>query len=275
MALTAAQLAAREGKITASFAPQLMAGDLPAIHNKWLELIGDPSWQPEDMTNNWPVYHGTVMEPHVIDWHERLTGVPLTRRGEVVVHPHRPNVCATLDCYRAFDQCVIDAKCPGAWMKLDDILAYYQPQLIVQRGCVECINASLLISHGGAAPHEYAITIDPDYEAKVWQRVDQFWRCVEMMIPPVETMALQPLTAPEEWRTVDLSRDGEINLHNWAPEMVLQLVTWNETRDNAVAHEFAREQIKALLPENVGVLRGAGLIVKRNRARAVSIKRDE
>lgn len=273
MGLTAAQLAAREGKITASFAPQLMAGDIPAIHNKWLELIGDPSWQPEDLSDNWPVQFGSFIEGFALDWHERRTQYALTRRGEVVQHPILPHVACTLDGFREFDQCAIDCKCVGHWRKLDEVLAFYQPQLILQRACVRSINCALLIVHGGAAPVEYSVTIDPDYEVMVWQRIDQFWRCVQLLIPPVEGMKLPPLTPPEQWRTIDLDQPDQLVAYNWAPDMKLQLGTWDATHDAAQRNETARDEIKKLLPEDAGKLSCGGLTVTRNRARAVSIKR--
>lgn len=269
MPLTEAQRAARAGKITASFLPNLMAGDAPAIYRKWLELIGDPDWQPEDMSNNWPAYHGSIMEPHVIDWHERLHGHALTRRGEVVNHPTRPYVAATLDAFRAFDQCVIDCKCPGAWMRLDDIIAHYTPQMIVQRACVGCAHAALLISHGGATPAEFAITIDPDYETTVWQRLEQFWQCVQELREPVE---LPPAPPPPPWRTVDLAQADPANA-NWAPAMAAHMLTWDATHDQAAINAAAREEIKALLPDDVGRVRLHNILITRARNRAVHIKR--
>jgi hypothetical protein len=274
MALTAEQLARREGKITASFLPQLMAGDREAIHQKWLELVGDPNWQPEDLSNNRPVQFGSFIETFALDWHERKTQCELTRRGEVVDHPTRPYVCATLDAYRAADRCVIDAKANGAWMRLDEVLAFYTPQLLVQKGCVQSDNASLLIVHGGGEPTEYPITIDPEYERTVWERIDQFWQCVEMMMPPVETMKLQPLTPPEQWRSFDLDQEDQLAAcNNWAPDMMDQLAVWSQTSQQAKDNEAACKLIKQLLPEDCGKVTWAGLIVQRNRARAVSIKR--
>jgi hypothetical protein len=273
MALSAEQLRLREGKVTASFAPPLMAGDIEDIHRKWLELIGDPSWQPEDLSNNWPVQFGSFIETFALDWHERKTQCALTRRGEVTDHPTRSYVCATLDAYRAADRCVIDAKTNGKWMKLDDVLAYYTPQMVVQKGCVQSDNASLLIVHGGAEPHEYALTIDPEYERTVWERIDQFWQCVQTMTPPVEVMKLQPLTPPEQWRSINLDDVEQLAGCNWGPDMMDQLLTWTQTHEQAKLNETAREQIKRLLPEDCGKVTWAGLVVSRNRARAVSIKR--
>lgn len=259
----------REGKFTASFAPNLMAGDADEIFDKYLELIGDPEWRPKDLSKDWPPSWGAYGEPFILDWHQRKTEHEITRRGEFVSHPHDPRVGCTLDGYRPFDDSVIDSKVCSAWIPVDEILAYYTPQLIVQRGCVECQRAALLLVHGSAEPHEYEITIDPDYEAKVWERVAQFWYCVDNFIQPVE-MTFPKLVPPEQWRTVDLSTDGEFN---WAPDMKARLEVWATYEEGAALFAEAVKDIKNLLPDDVGVLLWGGMIVKRNRARAVSIKR--
>jgi predicted phage-related endonuclease len=268
MALSPEQLAAREGKITASFAPQLMAGDEPAIHNKWLELIGDPDWQPEDLGDKWAVQFGSFIEKFALDWHEQKYQHALTRRGEVATHPSRPYVAATLDAFREFDQCVIDCKGCGAWRPLDEIIAHYTPQMVVQKACAPANNAALLVVHGSAEPVELTIHIDAAYEAVVWQRIEQFWDCVQNLKPPV---ALAPVTPPEQWRTIDLV--GQFAEHNWAPDIEVALIDWAANVDSAADFAGAVERIKKFLPEDVGKLTYKELTVSRNRARAVSIKR--
>lgn len=266
--LTPTQLALREGRITASFAPPLMAGDAAAIDNKWKELIGDPTFKPESLDDEWPVQFGSFIEPFAIDWHERKHQHALTRRGEVVIHPNRNFVSATLDAYRASDQTAIEVKACGAWRSLDEITAYYTPQCIVQRACIGCPYVSLLIVHGSAEPIEIPIHIDADYEATLWQRVDQFWDCVQNLRPPI---VFPPLVPPEQWKTIDLDRDE--TKPNWAPDMIEQLQQWDSTRDAAKGNEAAREEIKTLLPDDVGKLIFSGLVVSRARNRAVTIKR--
>jgi hypothetical protein len=269
MPLSPQQLAQREGKITASFLPALMAGKNEEIYDEWLRLIGDPKWKPKDLSDNWPVQFGAFNEPFALDWHERKTGQPLIRRGEVVQHPTRPYVAATLDCYRAHDDCVIDCKCSGAWMTLDHIEGYYQPQLIVQRSCTSARNAALLVVHGSAEPVELAARIDPNYESLLWTRVEQFQYCVENLIPPVQ---LPPAPPPPPWRTIDLVSDSD--LPNWAPDMIRHLTMWNETRDASKTNETAKEEIKTLLPDDVGRVRFGDLLIVRARNRAVTIKRE-
>jgi hypothetical protein len=270
MTLTAEQQRLREGKITASFLPQLMAGDAPAIYSKWLELIGDPSWVPEDTTDNWPMNFGSFVETFALDWHQRRTGRPLVRRGEVVDHPTWLGIACTLDAFRQDDRCAIDVKCCGAFQSINDILAYYTPQMICQRACTEADRVALLLVHGGAEPMEIPVDIDRDYEAMVWQRVHEFRLCVENLTPPVK-LNIQRIVPPEQWRTVDLDTDSEN--YNWSAEMIPLLATWSETAAAAAVNAKAKETIKTLLPDDVGHVTSAGVIIARARNGAVTIRR--
>src|SRR4051812_46022608 len=110
MALTAAQHKARDGKITASFLPYLMAGDAERIINEWRKLIGDPNYTPENLDDNWAVQYGSFIEEFALNWHEKKTGQALTERRKVVVHAEKSHVCCTLDAYRVADHTAIDCK---------------------------------------------------------------------------------------------------------------------------------------------------------------------
>jgi len=249
-----------------------MAGDEPAIHLKWLELIGDPDWTPEDLSGSWPVQLGSHVETFALNWHERRTRMELSRRGEVVMHPERPFFCCTLDAWRDADRTCVDCKWVNAHRAIDETVAYYTPQLVGQRGCTGADRVALLVVHGGSEPQEIEVRLDPDYESTVWTRVDQFWRCVETLTPPVLVVPMPAVVPPEQWRTVDLNDDGERARHNWAAAMCEHLGAWRDTRAAAERNEAARAGVKSLLPEDVGTLRFGGVQVKRNRARAVSIK---
>lgn len=269
MALTAAQLALRENKITASFLPALMKGDDAAIYNKWLELIGDPSWVPEDLSNNWAVLVGNLLEEPGINWHERKTGQPLTRRGEVVQHPDRPYFCCTLDCFRESDKCAIDAKACGPWMDIDHIVKYYTPQLVGQKGCTGAWRVAILLMHGFAEPRELEIEVTDAYASQVWYRVEQFHDCVQNLIPPVPMPEVVP---PEKWRTVNLDSAADFDAHNWSADMLLAFGDWLANKDAAKRFEESKETVKALLPADVGTVLGGGCVVKRDRRNAVTIR---
>lgn len=260
MALSEAQLKARDGKVTASFAPYLMAGDKGRILSEWMRLVGHPDYAPEDLSDKWPVQFGSYIEPFALDWHQRKTGQALTRRGEVVVHPNFPFVCCTLDAYREADEMVLDCKALGNWRKIDEACSFYLPQVIIQRDCVPAKSAGLLIVHGGAEPQEYPLMITDDYSAQVWQRIHLFWRCVEDLTPPVE---MAPISAP-----VPAVKEYDMNGNN---EWAFAAADWVAHRDNAKAFAAAEKAIKGLVPPDAVRCFGYTIQVKRNKAGSLSI----
>lgn len=260
--LTAAQKAARDGKVNASFLPSLMAGDEARIIEEWKWLIGDPSYTPPDFSDNWPVNLGSYIEPFALDWHQAKTGQPLIRRGESVTHPTRPYVGCTLDAFRASDRAVIDCKAPGAWRNLGEVCSYYAPQLAAQRACTEAERAILLIVHGSAEPVEYPLDIEPEFERVMWERVDAFWRCVETLTPP---FPLPPPTVaalrPE--RIVHMDRNNA-----WSSEAAVWLAN-HEAKDLAIGAEKA---LKEMVPADAARCHGFGVVISRDRAGRLALR---
>jgi len=262
--LTPAQMAAREGKVTASFLPKLMSGDEAAILNEWRRLVGDPAYVPLDLDNVWAVQFGSFVETFALDWHQRKTGRPIEGRGQSLTDPKRPYVACTLDGFRPDDSTVIDCKAPGAHRKLDDVLALYVPQMIIQRSCKGAAKAALLVVHGGAEPVEYPIDIPADYEAAVWQRVDAFWRCVEDLRPPFSVPPIPPPVKAE--RIYDLSTSN-----SWCDSAASWLA-------NAPAKKLAiiaEATLKELVPPDAAKCHGAGVVISRNRAGSLSLRAGE
>src|SRR5678815_3684349 len=95
--LTPEQLAAREGKLTGSMVAALMTGDQQKLLNAWRLLIGDTEYVVEDLSGIWAVQLGAITEALNLRWYELKTGRPITRAGEVVVHPKIPWAACTLD----------------------------------------------------------------------------------------------------------------------------------------------------------------------------------
>ena len=160
--LSPVQARAREHKTTASQAPIIMSGDDAKILRLWQERIGEI--EPGDLRDHWPVQLGSYLESFVLDWHERKTRFELTERGKFVAHPALDNIGATLDSYRPIDDSVVEVKVCGGWQPLNDIVAHYTPQVIVQMRCRQSAHGALLVVHGGAEPQEIPIVPDPNYE---------------------------------------------------------------------------------------------------------------
>jgi YqaJ-like viral recombinase domain len=273
MALTAEQRALRR-EIPTSFFNQLMKGERAhdIIQNQWLKCVGDPRYVEEKHDDSWQSRFGWAIEPLALDWHEQKTRNEISRRGEVVVHPHRHYVSTTLDGYMVAESKVIDVKAYSAFYSTDDIIRDCTPQLIGARGCTGALYASLLIVHGGAEPAEHPIDDMPEYEKILWERVDAFWWCVENLVSPLErTDIITPVVPPEKWRRINLDTDTE--LPNWAESMRNAFTQWSDTKDSADRHEFARNLVKTILPEDVARCIGNGIIASRAKNMAVTIRR--
>ena len=254
----------RDTRVGASFLPALMAGKTDEIMREWQRLTGDPAYVPLDLSEVWPVFQGRVLEPHVLDWHQRKTGGPLTRRGEWVRHPHRDWLGCTLDAWRPTTNTVLDAKCVGQWRKLDEVISYYTPQMVVQKDCTGAANASLLIVHGGAEPVEYPVTWTAGYEADVWTRLDEFWDCVMSLTPPCELpSALAPVPAVQ---TYDMGTSNA-----WCSNAA----TWLLNKTAAKDFDGAAKELKALVPADAQKCFGGGITILRNKAGSLSIKEKE
>ena len=95
--LSPAQVEARQGKLTASRVACLMTGDEEKLLNLWRELVGDPAFVPENLDDIWAVQLGSWTEQLNLDWFEKRTGLPVVRRGEVVVRADIDWAACTLD----------------------------------------------------------------------------------------------------------------------------------------------------------------------------------
>jgi len=253
----------RETRVGASFAPALMAGKTDQILEEWKRLTGDPSYVPTNLDDVWAPALGKFLEPFVLDWHQRKVG-PLTRRGEWVRHPSRDWLGCTLDAYHAPDDTVLDCKVIGQWRKLDEVISYYTPQLIVQAACTGAKNTALLIVQGTSEPVEYPVTWTPEYEAEVWERLDEFWDCVLSLTPPGGfPEVLAPVQAVV---TYDMSTSNA-----WT----VNAATWLLNKTAARDFDAASKEIKALVPPDAAKCNGAGIQVSRSKSGSLSIRAKE
>ena len=267
MALTAEQIAAREGKLTASRAGVLMHGDDAALMDLWRELTGDPSYEPPDLSNVWPVQLGSLTESLNLEWYGRKTGHVPTRCGEVVVSRERPWAACTLDgwdaAYGDTDppiRAVIECKHVGGFEPLETVIARYMPQLHWQMYVTGASLAVTSVIQGAKEPVIEEVPLDGDYLAELLRRADEFWRCVETLTPPVAMPAVEP--PKPAVREVDMQGSNA-----WAEHAG----EWLANRDAAKAFKAAEKEVKALVPDDAARARGHGIEVKRSRNGALRI----
>ena len=264
MTLTAEQLEAREGKLTASRVGVLMNGDDGAVRDLWRELTGDPSYAPSDLSGVWAVQLGSATEVLNLEWYGRKTGHAPTRRGEVVTSQERPWAACTLDGWDADHpegSAVIECKHVGGFEPPETVLARYMPQVHWQMYVTGVSHAVLSVIQGAKEPVIEEVPLDSDYLAELLQRADEFWRCVETLTPPVAPPPVDP-PRPAAVREVHMSGNNA-----WAANAG----DWLDNRDAAKAFKEAEKEIKSLVPDDAGRAFGHGIECKRARNGALRI----
>lgn len=259
--LTPTQMQQRDGKLTASAVACLMTGDAEKILNLWRELTGDPTYVREDLSDIWAVQLGSHTEPLNLDWYEKRTGRPLSRRGDVVVHPTTDWAACTLDAWDDDLSAPVECKHVGGFEKTAAIIERYMPQAhwqMIVTGAKQCVFS---IIEGAREPIIEVVSKDDDYARELMARAEQFMQCVMDLRPPV---ALAPVAAPVKAEKVyDMTGNN-----TWASEAVTWITTRQAYKDNAAADKA----LKALVPADAVKCVGHGITVSRSKAGSLSIR---
>jgi hypothetical protein len=259
MALTAAQIEARNGKLTASRVACLMKGDPVAIMRLYREMIGEQA--EEDLSDVWAVQLGSVTEQLNLDWYQR-NNTPVTRRGEVVAACDW--AAATLDGWDDFLKCPIECKHVGGFEPLEIIVERYQPQMHWQMICTKTRQCVLSVIMGAREPLIEVVPRDNIYALELWKRGFEFMECVRRRVPPV---ALPEIAAP-----VDPTKVYDFTGKNiWAA----QAADWLANREGARVAKAAEAALKEIVPADAKKVTGHGVRVTRDKAGRLSLRVDE
>jgi predicted phage-related endonuclease len=256
------QIKARDGRLTASRVACLMTGDAEKIMNLWRELVGDPAFVPEDLSDVWAVQLGSHTEALNLDWYEKRTGKPLSRRGEVVVMSEPQEwAAATLDAWDDDLASPVECKHVGGFEKTSAILERYAPQAhwqMIVTGARKCVFS---IIEGAREPVIEVVEYDEAYAAELRRRASDFMDCVRSLTPPV---TLAPVAAPvKAEQTYDMTGNN-----SFASEAVTWITTRQSAKDNAVADKA----LKAMVPADAAKCFGHGITISRNKAGSLSIR---
>jgi hypothetical protein len=255
------QIKQRDGRLTASRVACLMTGDADKIMNLWRELVGDPAFVDEDLSDVWPVQLGAHTEPLNLDWYEKRTGKTLSRRGEVMVMPGFEWAAATLDGWDDDLSAPVEAKHVGGFEKTPVILERYAPQAHWQMIVTSAAQCVFSIIEGAREPVIEIVDFNEEYAAELWARAQQFMECVRTLTPPV---VLAPVSAPVVAEKIyDMTGNN-----TWASEAV----TWITTRQAAKDFAACEKAIKAIIPADAAKCNGHGITVSRNKAGSLSIR---
>ena len=259
MALNAAQIAKRAGKITASRVACLMTGDAEKIMRLYREFIGEEL--PEDLNHIWPVRLGECTEQLQLDWYEQKARQSISRRGDVVNHAFLDWAACTLDGWIDALECPIEVKHVGGREPLEVIFERYAPQLQWQMECTGADHCALSVIMGASEPVIEFVERDKTYIREMISRGTQFMAHVKMRQPPVE---LEPVPAP-----IDASKIYDMTGHNqWGSSAV----AWLENRVAADVCADAAKVLKSLMPPDGKKAHGAGVQITRDKAGRLSLR---
>ena len=282
----------------------VQAGDVsPIMAGKWSEVWREKMGlaQPEDLSDKLAVQMGSFTEPFNLAWCMKTTGRgvvyfsanPLMARAwleltgqptttaELVVSKRYPWLACSLDAMSTTSKghrCVLDAKHVGALNEAT--ILRYTPGMTLQAIVCETDWWALSVFIGNAKWELVEQAVDPFYAEEIVETTREFWGYVERGEEPRDRdqPALPP--APEKrLRNIDLSAEfgspewlALVERYNWAGECAGAINRFRETLSAATAHAIAREDLKRVVPDDVGTLRRDDFLLTRAKNNAVTMK---
>src|SRR5215510_1823197 len=250
----------RRAFIGGSDARIVMGSDEAALIRLWHEKRGEV--EPEDVSGNLIVQLGAATEELNRSWYERNTGRHVTAVQRRIKHSAIPWMAATLDGIVEGTEAVFEAKFMLPWSFSEEAAAEkYMAQLQHNMWVTHLRTSVLSIITGGGKWVEIAIPMDPLYLSVLVSTEKKFWRCVQSGETPHLINAEPQRPRIEAIRIVDMSASN-----SWAEFAAL----FRSTREAFLDHERAKNELKALMPEDVKEAIGHGVRGKRSKSGAVS-----
>ena len=238
----------------------IMGNDETALRRLWQEKRAEA--EPEDLSRNLIVQLGLATETLNREWFERNTGCSLKNIQQRVKHPVIRWMAATLDGTVEDTGAVFEAKFMLPWsFSEESAAAKHMAQVQHNMWVTNARSAVLSIITGGGKWVEIKLEADPLYQHLLLTAEKKFWHCVESGEPPRLFGIETPRPRLEAVRIVDMSSSNA-----WAEFAA----AFRRTRPAFLAHETAKAELKALMPEDAKEAVGHGIRAKRSKAGAVS-----
>jgi predicted phage-related endonuclease len=252
----------RASYIGGSDARTILGADESAMIRLWQEKRGE--LEPEDLGANLLVQFGCATEELNRRWFERQTGRSLGAVQRFVRHPKLEWMGATLDGLVPDTGAVFEAKFMLPWNFAEEAAAdKHMAQLQHNMLVAGARRAYLSILTGGAKWVSIEVEADPVYQTVLLQVERLFWRCVQTGEPPRVFGVEPPKARVAAVKVVDMTASN-----TWAEYASIFL----QTRAAYVAHEDAKGELKALIPEDAREAFGHGVRAKRSKVGAISLE---
>jgi hypothetical protein len=278
LGLSDAQRAERTRRLHAGDAQAIMAGDYRRVFRRIKGL--DPE---DDLSGEFRVQLGSYTEPFNLAWTMQQTGrnvdyysdnklnreIWMTLTGlysyaELIVSKAYPFMACNLDGLTVTPQghrSVIDAKHVGRATEQE--ILRYTPAGVWQATCAETDWWGLSWIVGNKWEEPTFQEVDPLYQATMIARATECWGYIERNEEPPEA-EIAPVLAPKPQPrlrsiVVPVEQNDEVyqalvKQNNWLSEARRLIYAFVGTHAAATHHAIVREDIKKLVPEDVGEL---------------------
>jgi hypothetical protein len=265
--LASTQLSAEDRKMRlcglgGSDANVLMSGDGDGERILRLWQLKRQEIPEEDLSDRLQVALGSWTEPFNRMWYEKLTGQVVIDAGRSLTCKRHPWRRCLLDGIVEESNAVFEAKHTGAFVKSEEVLERYMPQLQHNMAVAECETAVLSVIFGNHKYEIFEVAADWLYQLELLEAEAEFWECVQSGKVPVAPPVPLP---PKPIGVREVCLEGN---NSWASAAV----DWLEHREAAKRHAAACGTIKGLIEPDVARAFGHGIEAKRSKSGALSIR---
>jgi predicted phage-related endonuclease len=250
----------RRHSIGGSDANVILSGDPQRVVELWEEKSG--LREPADLTNKLPVMLGCWTEAFNRQWYEKVTGERIVSTGlRITCSTYAWRTC-TLDGLVESGGAVWEAKHCGAFMKSDEVLERYMPQLQHNMAIAKTDRAILSVIFGNQKHEIFEVASDWLYQLDLLEAEEAFWNAVLKGEPPA---ALPPPPPPRVFGSREICLQGN---NEWGAAAA----DWLQHRHAAKVHAQASANLKGMLDDDVGRAFGNGVEARRSRSGAITIR---
>ena len=257
--LTEKEIAERLLGIGGSDANIILSGDSERITRLWLEKRGAPA---EDLSDKLQVSLGAWTEAFNRQWYEKISGDTVECCERAMVCSQNPWRRCTLDGLVSAKNAVWEAKHTNAFVKPEDVLERYMPQLQHNMAVAKADRAILSVIFGNQKFEIFEVASDWLYQLDLFHAERTFWACVQNGTPPA------PAPIPSTPKAVGVREVCLNGQNSWAAAAA----DWLAHREAAKTHSTACVQIKALVEDDVARAFGHGIEAKRSKSGAITIR---
>lgn len=291
--LTPEQRERRRSFIGGSDAGVIADGEPDALLRLYLQKTGD---LPDKEDATWTRYMQQVVETAALDWIAEygcrdargvrvlppMTGVDglgRQRRGDQPTSKTWPFIGCTLDGWHPYLKCPLNVKKLSGWSgkkqgqtPLEWAVEHYTVSTMHEALACDVDFGYLILVIDGKEPVAQRIDCDPWWVEEYVEIARAFWRCVETKTPPQGASFIStPKVEIASLRHINLRNKADAEACNWSGDAIKLITKFAETEGAHKAHMATREEIKKLLPDDVGTLDYGRFHVKRSKANALTM----